>query len=95
MLDRSVVGFQELPYDIIFAISQYLDVEDAVSICYTCRRLKENLLEQGHMCQAVLEVRDAVRFHQNAFDYYTLWSKSVALKNFQRAISLLSNVCLL
>ena len=57
MLNQSLVRFQELPYDIIFAITQYLDVEDAVSTCYTCRRLKENLLEQGHMCQAVLEVR--------------------------------------
>jgi hypothetical protein len=62
MLDRSLGGFQELPYDIIFAITQYLDVEDAVSACYTCKRLKENLLEQGHMCQAVLEVRGAVGF---------------------------------
>lgn len=66
MLDRSLAGFQGLPYDIVFAITEYLDVEDAVSICYTCRRLKENLLEQGHMCQAVLEVRDTTELRQKA-----------------------------
>ena len=71
MLDRSLAGFQELPYDIIFAITQYLDVVDAVSTCYTCRRLKENLLEQGHMCQAVLEVRDNGWISSKSFDYYT------------------------
>jgi len=71
MLDQSLAGFQELPYDIIFAITQYLDVEDAVSTCYTCRRLKETLLEQGHMCQAVLEVRGNGQISFKSFDYHT------------------------
>jgi hypothetical protein len=45
-------------------------VEDAVSTCYTCRRLKETLLEQGHMCQAVLEVRGKGQISFKSFDYH-------------------------
>lgn len=48
-------GLSSLPFDILFALSEYLSLEDAVHVALTCRQLSA-ILKEPTLCRRLIEV---------------------------------------
>jgi hypothetical protein len=50
-----MLNLDRLPYDVLFAISLYLDIEEAVDLSNTSRNLRFLLVEET-LCRRLVEV---------------------------------------
>lgn len=49
------ISVDHLPFDILFFVASYLDLEDNVSLSQTCRHLK-GVLQEKTLCRRIVEV---------------------------------------
>jgi hypothetical protein len=61
------ISLDNLPFDILFHVASYINLEDAVHLSHSCRQLNL-LLQEGTLCRKLVEVD---HLHSHAFLWLT------------------------
>lgn len=48
--------FEDFPYDVVFELSKFLNLEDVVHLSQTCRQLRTSIFSNDHVARQVVEV---------------------------------------